>query len=54
MAKRITVSVGEEDVIFLTEHPEISPSGLLQKALRDYRSLIAKSETLAHNEENLA
>jgi hypothetical protein len=40
MYKRITLSLDERDARFLKEHPEISPSGLLQKALRDYRSLI--------------
>jgi hypothetical protein len=40
MFKRITLSLNEVDAHFLDEHPEISPSGLLQKAIRDYRELL--------------
>jgi hypothetical protein len=44
MSKRITVSVSERNAEFLREHPEISPSGMLQKALGDYRNLIGESK----------
>ncbi len=40
MSKRITVSISEENVEFLREHPEITPSGLLQKALNEYKNVI--------------
>lgn len=40
MFKRITLSLDEADARFFMEHPEISPSGLLQKAIKDYRTLL--------------
>ena len=50
MFKRITLSLNEEDARFLMEHPEISPSGLLQKALKDYKTLISVHKKEASQE----
>ena len=40
MRYKVMTSVDQTDYFFLKDHPEISPSGLLQKALNDYRNLI--------------
>ncbi len=36
-AKRVMISVSEDDFSFLTAHPEISKSELFRKAVREYR-----------------
>lgn len=40
MRHKVMTSVDQADYFFLKEHPEISPSGLLQKAIREYRMIL--------------
>ena len=35
--KRVTITLKDEDLKFFKEHVEISPSGLMRKAIKDYR-----------------
>lgn len=44
MTKRITLSIKDEDASFLAEHPEINPSRLFQKALKEFRVLIERCD----------
>jgi hypothetical protein len=39
MRMKVMVSVSPEEYRFLKEHPELSPSGLLQKSISDYKQL---------------
>ena len=38
MNRRITISLREEEIEFLRDNPEISPSGLMKKAIKEYKS----------------
>ena len=35
--KRVTITLKDEDLKFFKEHVEISPSGLMKKAIKDYK-----------------
>jgi hypothetical protein len=35
--KRVIITLKDEDLKFFKEHVEISPSGLMEKAIKDYR-----------------